>query len=403
MTGVFNLYPRSPDETHRSATPLELFVDLCFVVAIAQVAAALHHGISAGHIGHSLVAYPVVFFAIWWAWINFTWFASSYDNDDAIYRIATFGQIAGILVLAAGVEAAFNESDFRVLAVGFVITRLALVWQYLRAARSDPQGRPALYRLAIGVSVLQVLWVYFAFFVSGQWQLAIFIVLAVGEILVPVWAERASKMNWHPHHIAERYGLLTIIVLGESILAAVIAAKAALSAIDSPGPLAWTTAGAVVIVCAMWWLYFDVPTVSVLEGARLGDRSAKQTFLWGYGHFFIFTAAAAVGAGVGAIVDVQTDHSEVTLQIATLSVGVPVAIYAFCMWALHRPVFKSSSITVAFAAAIAAILLVSFAALPLIFIGLILIILIAVNSAVERRYTAQLMEATPGAASQYER
>ena len=80
--------PRSPAESHRTATPLELFFDLWFVVAVAQAANSLHHALADGHAADGVVGYPLVFFAIWWAWMNFTWFASAYDNDDVLYRLA---------------------------------------------------------------------------------------------------------------------------------------------------------------------------------------------------------------------------------------------------------------------------------------------------------------------------
>ena len=94
---------RPTDEEHRSATVLELFFDLCFVVAVAQAAAGLHHALSARHVADGVVDYLLVFFAIWWAWMNFTWFASAYDTDDVAYRLTTLVQITGALVFAAGV------------------------------------------------------------------------------------------------------------------------------------------------------------------------------------------------------------------------------------------------------------------------------------------------------------
>ena len=78
---------RDPGEAHRASTPLELFFDLTFVVAVSQAASGLHHGLVEGHAGDSLVGFPLVFFGIWWAWMNFTWFASAYDTDDDVYRI----------------------------------------------------------------------------------------------------------------------------------------------------------------------------------------------------------------------------------------------------------------------------------------------------------------------------
>ena len=95
------------------------------MVAVAQAAATLHHAIAEGHVGHGAARYLMVFFAIWWAWMNFTWFASAYDTDDALYRLATLVQIAGALVLAAGVPRAFDDGDFAVVTLGYVIMRLA--------------------------------------------------------------------------------------------------------------------------------------------------------------------------------------------------------------------------------------------------------------------------------------
>ena len=93
--------PRDEDEAHRASTPLELLFDLSFVVACRR-SRELHHDIADGHAGPGAGAYAMVFFAIWWAWVNFTWFASAYDTDDVPYRLLTMLQMAGVLVLAAG-------------------------------------------------------------------------------------------------------------------------------------------------------------------------------------------------------------------------------------------------------------------------------------------------------------
>ena len=114
---------RDPGEAHRAATPLELLFDLTFVVAVSQAAAQLHHALAEGRTGSGLFGYAAVFFAIWWAWMNFTWFASAYDNDTVLYRLGVFVQVAGILILAAGVPRAFNDEDFSVVIVGYVVMR----------------------------------------------------------------------------------------------------------------------------------------------------------------------------------------------------------------------------------------------------------------------------------------
>src|SRR5215831_18742314 len=106
---------RDADEAHRAATPLELLFDLCFVVGVSQAAGRLHHALADGQYAHGIGHYLMVFFATWWAWVNFTWFASAYDNDDVPYRVAALVQIAGVLVIAAGVPRAFDHADFAVV------------------------------------------------------------------------------------------------------------------------------------------------------------------------------------------------------------------------------------------------------------------------------------------------
>ena len=131
---------RDPWQEHRAATPLELLFDLCFVAAVSQAATMLHHALTEGHIGTGVLGYFMVFFAIWWAWVNFTWFASAYDTDDGPYRVLTLVQMAGVLVLAAGIPAALDEYDFTVITFGYVLMRVAMVAQWLRAAREHPEG-----------------------------------------------------------------------------------------------------------------------------------------------------------------------------------------------------------------------------------------------------------------------
>ena len=132
----------------------------------------------------------MVFFAIWWAWMNFTWFASAYDNDDVPYRLAVFVQITGALIVAGGIPAMF-ESRTPNLAVigGYVVMRMAMVAQWLRASAADPERRATARRYAAGIAVLQVGWVGMLFLPA--FGLSVFVVGAVVELLVPVWAERA--------------------------------------------------------------------------------------------------------------------------------------------------------------------------------------------------------------------
>jgi low temperature requirement protein LtrA len=321
---------RQPDEQHRNATVLELFFDLCFVVAVAQAAAALHDEVADGQIGHGVVGYATVFFAIWWAWMNFTWFASAYDTDDVPYRLTTLVQIAGALILAAGVPDAMAGSDFAVITLGYVVMRLAMVAQWLRAAGSDPPHRRSCLRFAAGITALQVGWVLRLLLPEGPGY-AGFLVLAAAELAIPVWAERAAPTSWHPRHIAERYGLFTLIVLGECVLSSTVAIRTALDENAALGDLATTAAGGLLTVFAMWWLYFAKEAHELLTSLRAG-------IVWGYGHYLVFASAAAVGAGLAVNVDVVTHHAVIGPRAAASSFTIPVALFFLAVWALQvRP------------------------------------------------------------------
>ncbi|MER6284475.1 low temperature requirement protein A [Streptomyces sviceus] len=327
------LTARGRDEAHRVASPLELFFDLCFVVAIAQAGVGLVHAVAEGHAGEGILNYAMLFFAIWWAWMNFTWFASAYDNDDALYRVVTLIQIAGVLVLAAGVSRAFEDHEFLAVWLGYVIMRLALIAQWLRVA-SSTQGaeRTMALRYVFGVLLCQVGWLGLLVLPEGG-RAWVFLVMAVLEMCVPPFAERDHPTSWHPHHIAERYGLFTIIVLGETIAAATVAVKTGIDEHDALGELLPIAAGGLLIIFAAWWIYFVVPIHGHL-------RSNKQAFLWGYGHYLVFAPAAAIGAGLEVAVEQAVGKAHISTLAASAAVTLPTSLYLLTVWLLHSRYFK---------------------------------------------------------------
>ena len=265
---------RDPHEHPRAATPLELLYDLCFVVAVAQAASSLHHALSEGHGVEGTLAFGLVFFAIWWAWMGFAWFASAFDTDDTLYRVKVFVQIVGVLLLAAGVPRAFEHGDFSLVTWGYAIMRVGLIAQWVRAARSDPSIRATARRYAVGIAGLQAGWLALLTVPSGTWIFG-WMILVPLELLVPWWAEHAGHTSWHPHHIAERYGLFTIIVIGESVLASTVAIQSAIDLGGVPSDLVSVILGAPVILFAMWWLYFSRPAHTLLT-------SNRAALVWGF-------------------------------------------------------------------------------------------------------------------------
>ncbi|GAA5026625.1 low temperature requirement protein A [Terrabacter aeriphilus] len=321
------MQPRDPHEAHRVATPLELFFDLVFVVAIASAAAQWHHGLAEGHLG-DLVNLVMVFFAIWWAWMNYTWFASSYDCDDVPYRLLTFTIMAGSLMLAAGIPDLFLYGQSGLVVGGYAVMRVAMVVMWLRAARSHPEGRRTALTYAAGIAIVQVLWIARLLLTGHTALLVSFFSLVVLELLVPLVAERRGITPFHPHHIAERYALLTIIVLGEVILASVQAVQGALVAGAESGLLALVVGG-LLIVFSMWWLYFT------RDHADLFDRGVRNTFVAGYGHYLVFVSVAATGAGLAAAVDLVQGEAHASTRTVGLALAGAVAVYVWCLTAMH--------------------------------------------------------------------
>jgi low temperature requirement protein LtrA len=393
--------PRRSEEPHRAATPLELFFDLCFVVAIAQAASGLHHALVESHYADALVGFGTVFFAIWWAWMNFTWYASAYDTDDVAYRLATLVQIAGALIIAAGVPRAFADQDFGIVVLGYVIMRTALVAQWLRASAADPVARPGTLRYAVGVSVCQVGWIGLLA-VPDVGRTAGFAALVVAELLVPVWAERAGRTSWHPRHIAERYGLFTIIVLGESVLAATVAFQQALDGGTGVTDLATVGVGALLVVFAMWWMYFDQPADRAMERARAAFvDSTRASFVWGYGHLAVFASAAAVGAGLEVAVDHAVHPEEVSATLASGAVAVPVALYLLSIWLLHARLKEPGPLRTTVPPVGAVVVLATIPlGLPVLPVGIALGAAIAVSVAAHSRpAAAEPAEPTPAVSS----
>ncbi|MCG5472427.1 low temperature requirement protein A [Micromonospora sp. LAH09] len=366
--------PRRRDEPHRAATPLELFFDLCFVVAVAQAASSLHHDVAEGHLRHAATSYLMVFFAIWWSWVNFTWFASAYDTDDDVYRITTLVQISGALILAAGVPPAFADGNFTVITYGYVVMRLAAVVHWSRAAVGDPRHRAAARRYAIGVSVVQVGWLL-RLLVPAEWGIAAFVLLVLADLLVPAVAERPGMTPWHPRHITERYGLFTLIVLGEAVLAISMAIQTGLDAGEHD---LWSLAAAgALIVFALWWLYFDRPIDAP-------DRM-PYSLIWGYGHYLIFGAVAAVGAGLGAAVDVERHLAHISGTTAGYAVAIPVAVFLLTIWLLHDRQDQHGAVVVAFPVVALLVLLAPLGPAPVYVVAALLVVLVTLTVVLRRR------------------
>lgn len=294
---------RDAHEAHRASTPLELLFDLSAVVAVAAAVGQLHHGLVAGEpLGQLLLMLGQSFFYIWWPWMSYSWFASAYDTDDVPFRLATLVQMLGVLLIAVGLQQ--GEAGESAGVVGFALMRLTLIAQWWRASMGDAERRGTCRRYALAIGVVQLLWLGRAFLAPEGWQLPLFLALALGELAIPPWAARQGDTPWHGHHIAERYGLLTLILLGECVMAAVNAMAGVISAEGWSPRLAGVAFGSVGLLMVLWWAYFLVPFPQVLHHRR------ERAFVWGYGHALVFAALVALGAGLEMVADTLKAASE---------------------------------------------------------------------------------------------
>ena len=208
-------------------------------------------------------------FAIMWAWVNFTWFASAYDTDDWLFRVMTMVQMVGVLIVAMGVPTCSPRSRQgaprqRVLVGGYVIMRVAMVLQWLRAAQQDPRGAGAphlmspMHRRRPG----RVGWPHRAQATRGRRWLLMLPLYAI-ELVGPYIAERdSSGTPWHAHHIAERYSLIVIIALGECLVGTVAALRSSSMRRAGRGG-GGCRCGRYRYRVHMWWIYFVAPWARV--------------------------------------------------------------------------------------------------------------------------------------------
>jgi low temperature requirement protein LtrA len=333
--GLRAMLARDPDEPHRAASSLELLFDLVFVVAVSQASGALHHIWEEQHFAEGLASYLMVFFAIVNAWKDFTWFGSAYDTDDWPYRLTVFVQMAGALVIAAGAQRAMLQNDFGAIVIGYVIMRVAMAAQWTRAAISDPEYRGTCVRYAVGIVIVQSLWVTWAVLGLPVWW---FPVLAAIDLSVSPIAEHHKMTAYHHHHIAERYSLFTLIVLGESILAVANSIIGGLTDAHARTSLIVVAVCSLTIVASMWWIYFDRPQHD-------NTMTFFRSFYWGYLHYFIFAAAAAFSAGVEVAVAERLGESHLPHVTAALTLTVPLAAFLFATWlvldAVRRDVIQA--------------------------------------------------------------
>ena len=337
--GLRRMTGRDVHEHERTATPLELLYDLTVVVAFSVSGGLFAHSIAFGHALQGSVAFAFSCFAIVWAWISYTWFASAYDTDDWAMRLGTLVQMVGIIVIALGLPDVFHgfedgELHNRIMVAGYVTMRASMAALWLRAAADDPVHRPTLLTYVRLTLLAQVGWVVVAL-THLPWAVLLPLLLVLYALeMGAVWlAERRRPIPWHPHHIAERYGLLAIISLGEIVLGTTVAVQALVEHQGWSLDAVIVVAAGISIAFGLWWMYFGLPF-----GEALALQHEKGT-RFGVGHIALYGSIAAVGAGlhVAAYFVEQENGTTIGLLGTVLSVAVPMAAcLGVAFWLAHQ-------------------------------------------------------------------
>jgi low temperature requirement protein LtrA len=297
----------------RRASWLELFFDLVLVAAVSALAASLHEARSTA----GLARFAALFVPVWWSWWGFTWYSAAFNTDDAVNRVALLAGMFGVATLAAGVSGV-ADGDSTVFVVAYAGLFALLAALYARAWRDVPAMRSLSGRYAIADAIGAGLWLGSLVLDSDarpfMWVVAM-VVLMGGPVLA---AASTDVISYEPHHIAERYGLFTLIVLGESIVAVV-------AGLDTGSEVSAVLIAALglVIAAAIWWLYFD-------RFRGMPGGSVRAGFVWAQGHLLVFAGIAAAAVGVEFAIEAAAKQAELE-SVERLPLGSGLAAYLVAM------------------------------------------------------------------------
>jgi low temperature requirement protein LtrA len=314
-------------EPGRRVTWLELFFDLVFVAAVAQVGTHLRDDYSSA----GLLRFSLLFVLIWWAWLGHTSFSTRFDTDDLVQRGLTWLQMFLVAVMAINSTGALDSRDSAGFAAAYSIMRLVLVAQYLRAWHIR-RARPLITRYAASCGVAAALWLTSALVPAPLrfwlWALALAI-----DVVTPLVTTR--HMVDVPHdaaHLPERYGLFTIILMGESMVAVMTgmahqeywSIRAAASAVFGMG-----------LIVTVWWCYFDVVDAAGEHMVR-ARRDAVRFQAWSYGHLPLYLGIAVTGVGLEHVIAKVTKEPLHTSEAVILGGAVAAVTMAMLLLAATR-------------------------------------------------------------------
>ena len=310
-----------------TVTPLELFFDLVFVLALTQCTALM----AADPTWEGLVRGLLVLGVLWWSWVGYAWLTSVVNPEEGSVRIAMFAAMAALLVAALAVPDVYGD-DALLFACAYGAVRVGQIALFVIASRDDPKLRSSVVGLAlstaIGVSLLVT-----ASFADGRLQGAIWAIALAIDMGGPL-VIRSEGWKLMPSHFAERHGLIVIIALGESIVAIGLGAGDLLGT----GAVVAAVIG-IAISAALWWLYFDV--VAIVAERRLSEAEpgSEQNEMardsYSYLHFPMIAAIVLIALGLKKTLE-HVDEPLEAVPAAALFGGAALYLLAHVAFRLRN-------------------------------------------------------------------
>ena len=270
----------------RKVTWTELFFDLVFVAAVAQVGTPLAGHYSFGELGR----FALLLLIIWWAWHGYAVYATRFDTDDRVERAATLLQMVAVVFMAANAEQGLDSVSSAGFAAAYAVMRLILVARYLRAASRG--GPRALARdHAVGFGAAAIVWLVSAI-APTPWRYALWIVALAIDLGTAVVASRHTvAAPPHASHLPERFGLFTLILLGEAMVAIM---KGVQHQPEWSVSAAGTALSGIGVMCTVWWAYFDGVDAAGHRPVRCAADS-RRLAAWSAAHVPLYLGVALFG------------------------------------------------------------------------------------------------------------
>jgi low temperature requirement protein LtrA len=375
------LRPLDSGERERHASWLELFFDLVFVLAVAQIAHVLNeHSDFAG-----TIKFLALFVPVWWSWVGFTFYADRFETNEAIYRILTFAAILAVAALAVNLENAFSAAGDAPFVFCYVFVRVVLIALYIRAAYHVPLARNFCLQYVYGFGFAAVLWLA-SLLAAPPIRYWTWAAALAAELLTPFLNINNTKTTpFDQSHIPERFGLFTIIVLGEAVIAT---ANGAAKVVWNLPTIAAAAIGFAMAAC-IWWLNFDF-----VEDGAMRSKSLAPRFVYLYGHYFLVASVVALGIGIEHAINETNDYPYLKFSTLALLCGA-IAAYLAVITIIRFAVGTCHLFYPRLASIAGALLILAFGqSLPPLFILSLLLALLVVSVILETVFDEEAEEET---------